>query len=250
MKTSDEMTDDSRFQVTSKKEILSILNGMMRRTQLLTLSVNGGQTILTTILAIDESSNEIIIDAAKTASENQLITSSSTVHIEAVQNNIRINFKVGRPTLSNINEQPAFRISVPESVTRLQRRESFRVPAPITKPLSCIIPMLDPEGNVTKVRTYLNNISAGGVALTDESMELDGAQGLVYKKCELQLSEKIVVDVDLEVRDCNTVTLSNGKTVNRFGMAFQNMTNQTAATIQRYIMQLERDQNAKKSGML
>lgn len=250
MNTSDENLDENRYRVNSRKQIISILDGMRESTQLLTMTVDHGRTIVTTILDVQSDQNRMLIDAAKTASDNELIASAKHILIEAVSNSIRITFQLSRARISEFEGDPAFVVDIPESLIRLQRRESFRVLTPITKPMTCTFRFEAPDGSEKKITTYLNNISAGGLALTDESQELNTTKNLIYKNCELQLADKVMVLVNLEVRESKTVTLTNGKTVNRFGMSFHGITNQTASTIQRYITQLERDQNAKKTGML
>jgi c-di-GMP-binding flagellar brake protein YcgR len=53
----------------------------------------------------------------------------------------------------------------------------------------------------------------------------------------------------LKVRDCQEVVLANGKRKRRLGLEFVGLPSSMLAAVQRYIMKLEREQNARKSGL-
>ncbi|MEN3367573.1 MAG: flagellar brake protein, partial [Burkholderiales bacterium] len=50
-------------------------------------------------------------------------------------------------------------------------------------------------------------------------------------------------------RNSQDLSLSNGKSVRRLGFMFVNPSTAIEALIQRYITKLERDQNARKTGL-
>lgn len=251
MTTNIEEQDESQYRVHSKVEIVALLKRMQDKNQQLTLKSDSGiDSILTVILDVDEDNNCIIIDAAKSESVNERIIQSPRLFIETLFNNIRITFDVSRAKKATAYEQAALVIPIPSSLVRLQRRDSFRVNTPLLKPLRCTITTETPEGEVQKIATVLKNISLGGIGIVDENCILNCSTGQIFKRCSLQLSESQEIEVDLEIRDCKDVKLTNGKTIRQCGCAFVNLTNRTEGIIQRIITQLERDQNAKKSGLL
>ena len=148
------------------------------------------------------------------------------------------------------DSRTALKVDIPESLVRLQRREYFRISTPIAKPLRCTFRVPKPDGSFTTVVTLLNNISAGGVSVTDEKKLLDTTTGNIYSDCTLEMTDNTVVTVKLQVRDCKEVKLTSGKTVNRFGCEFIDIPRAVLAAIQRFITKLEREQNAKASGMM
>lgn len=251
MENNQESPDDSQYRVHSRREIVSLLNNLMQRNQVLTMLIDHGpDSIMTMILDIDDHNNTITIDAAKSNTLNDRIVQSNYLHFEALYNNIRLTFVVNQAKAAINQVQAALTIPIPESLVRLQRRNAFRVTTPITKPLRCIFKVVKPDGTSAPVAANLSNISVGGVGLVDESLALDLTKGLIYKDCQLELSETASINVNLEIRDSQQIKLPNGKVVNRFGCAFVELPNRTEATIQRTITQLERNQNARASGRL
>ena len=143
---------------------------------------------------------------------------------------------------------PAFLIDLPTSVIRLQRREFYRVPTPLTAPVSCIVPYTK-EGVTTDIATTLHNISGGGISIVDEKKLLGTAIGLTYDNCKIDLPGSGVITVSLQVRNVLELTLTNGKSINRLGCEFIRPSNGTLAVVQKYITKIEREQNAKATGL-
>ncbi|WDZ98042.1 flagellar brake protein [Herbaspirillum sp. WKF16] len=251
MANNDEIDDDSPFRVHSRREIVSLLTSMMEKNQLLSLFIKGGsESVITSILDIDEDDGNVIIDAAPSAMLNDSIASASRIGFEALYNSIRITFVVDKARKIEYQNRPALQISIPSSLVRLQRREFFRIPTPIAKPLRCTFRITQPDGSFITIITLLNNISAGGVGITDEKKILPVTPGVIYEDCQLELNDNTLVSVKLQIRDCKEFKMTNGKTVNRFGCQFIDIPRAVLGAIQRFITKLEREQNAKASGMM
>lgn len=241
MTDDDKFQDDSPFRVYSKLEIMSLLTSMMKRKQLLSMFIKGGyESAITSILHID--GDDLIVDVAPNAELNEHILHSKRISFEALHNSIRIIFSVDKAHQCQYQERPAFRISIPESLLRLQRREYFRIATPVDKPLHCTFHV-----NGTTIVTQLNNISTGGVSVTDESKLFDPTPGHIYENCLLELTGSQSVTITLKICDCHKVTLTSGKTIHRLGCEFIGISHTTMTKIQRFIMKLEREQNAKSS---
>jgi c-di-GMP-binding flagellar brake protein YcgR len=58
------------------------------------------------------------------------------------------------------------------------------------------------------------------------------------------------IEFRMRVRDVHDYTLRNGLTCRRAGCAFVDMPESMTAVVQRYIIQLERQQNAHRSRLL
>ena len=95
----------------------------------------------------------------------------------------------------------------------------------------------------------LVDISCGGVAILDDQHALNIAVGTRYNDCEVDLPGVGLLAVNLEIRNSQDLTLLNGRTTRRVGCAFLNLSSRTLATVQRYIMKLERERNAKMTGI-
>lgn len=251
MANQDEIDDDSPYRVRSRREIISLLTSMMEKNQLLSLMIKGGsESVITSILDVDADEDAITLDAAPSAMLNDSIVSSKQIDFEAIYNSIRITFVVDGARQIEYQGRPALQVAIPESLVRLQRREFFRIPTPIAKPLRCTFRITQSDGSFVTVVTMLNNISAGGVGITDEKKLLSTTPGVIYEDCQLELGDNTLVSVKLQVRDCKEFKMTNGKIVNRFGCQFVDIPRTVLAAIQRFITKLEREQNAKASGMM
>lgn len=203
MANQDEIDDDSPYRVRSRREIISLLTSMMEKNQLLSLMIKGGsESVITSILEVDADEDAITLDAAPSAMLNESIVSSKQIDFEAIYNSIRITFAVEGARQIEYQGRPALQVDIPESLVRLQRREFFRIPTPIAKPLRCTFRITQSDGSFVTVVTMLNNISAGGVGITDEKKLLSTTPGVIYEDCQLELGDNTLVSVKLQVRDC------------------------------------------------
>lgn len=247
----DDNKDDNPYRVSSRREIVSLLNSMKERNQLLSLMIKGGsESVITSILDVDQEENVMVLDAAPSARLNEHILEADKIRFEALYNNIRISFVATGADAVDFQERPALQIMIPPSLIRLQRREYFRIATPIAKPIRCIVNVPTEDGGNMPVVTLLANISAGGMAMTDEKCILDGTLGHIYENCQLDLSDNTMLPIKFAVRDFKEVKLTSGKTVRRFGCEFVELQRGALGAIQRFITRIEREQNAKKSGML
>jgi c-di-GMP-binding flagellar brake protein YcgR len=239
----------SPYQVLSRREIISLLRAMSEQKQLVSMVINGTDSVLTSILEVDDEQNTLYIDCAPNASLNRRIVESDNISFETVLDHIRILFFA-----SDINEcvhdnLPALYMPIPTSLIRLQRREYYRVQTPISNPVRCSIPVPREDG-VDIVTVNLQNVSGGGIAVIDDKKLLDNTLGLVYKDCKIHLPGNTTVVTSLQVRNSQDVSLNNGKSVRRIGCLFVELPPSMLSAIQRYITKLEREQNAKSNGLL
>jgi c-di-GMP-binding flagellar brake protein YcgR len=246
-----EVADFSPYQVHSRREIIALLRSLEERKQLVSLLLDSGaETVVTSILQVNETDNMVVIDCAPNTLLNQLIAASDNISFESVLDNIRILFFVSRIEPCSYDGKPALRFALPASMIRLQRRDFYRVATSVTNPVRCTIPTIDQnsEQPVT-VTSSLQNISAGGVAIVDEKKILNPTIGHVYKNCRLDLPGGTPVVVTLQVKNSQEMTFSNGKSIRRLGCMFIDLPKPMLAAVQRYITKLEREQNARATGL-
>lgn len=248
--TDDDNQDLSRYQVNSRREIINLLRAVSARNQLVRMQANNGtDAVVTSILEVDDAQDVVIIDRAPSASTNQRILESDDIAFETVLENIRILFFASQIESCIHEDRDALRIPLPESIIRLQRREFYRVPTPVSTLVRCTIPVPESDGNGNHtVVAPLYNVSGGGVAVVDEKKLIPPVVGATYKKCRLDLPGGSV-EVTLQLMNLQDIKLSNGKTTRRLGFMFVDLPNAIVAAIQRYITKLEREQNARATGM-
>lgn len=244
-----EQNDLSQYRVRSRREVIALLREMSECKQLLRMVINHGtDTVVTSILEVDADSDTVILDCAPTATINQLVLDSEKISFETVLDNIRILFTAPAATGIQYQGLPAFLIPLPTDVVRLQRREFYRVMTPVTSPIFCMIPVKDGNGQINQVKTALYNISGGGISIVDDKQLIDTTQGRRYENCRIDLPGGILT-ITLEIRNVVELKLSNGKSIQRLGCQFIEPSNAALGAVQKFITKLERDQNAKATGL-
>jgi c-di-GMP-binding flagellar brake protein YcgR len=240
----------SRYKIHARREIINLLRNIGQRNQLVRMQANRGvDSVVTSILDVDESNGVVIIDCAPGQTTNERLLRSDDISFEAVLDNIRILFSALKLESCDHEGRAALSFEIPGSVIRLQRREFYRVPTPVTTPVKCTIPVPGETGKpVTAVVLSLMNVSAGGISVTDETKQISPDFSADLPNCRIELPGSPVT-VTLRLRNSQDLSLSNGKSVRRLGFMFVNPSTAIEALIQRYITKLEREQNARKTGM-
>ncbi|RJF98630.1 flagellar brake protein [Noviherbaspirillum saxi] len=245
--------DVSPYQVHSRREIVGLLRAMSERNQLVSMQADGGaEAVVTSVLEVDEDNGMVVIDRAPSNLVNQRILDSDNVSFETVLDNIRIFFFAERVKECLYDNLPALYIGLPTNMVRLQRREHYRVPTPVATPLRCTIRIpADEEAGVAAatVVVTLKDISGGGIAVIDEKKLLDNTIGRIYKDCRLELPGGSPVLVDLQIRNSNDLSLTSGKSIRKMGCMFVKPGPPMLAAVQRYITKLERERNARATGL-
>lgn len=235
------------YTITSQREVVALLRAIEEKKQLIRMLIHGGtEAIVTSILAIDSAA--IIMDSARDSGMNQRIIDADKVSFETTLDKIRILFSATQVTSCIKDDRPALRIAVPASLIRLQRREFYRINTPISSPVRCIIPL---QNNTVKdaVTVALQDISCGGIAISDDGVALDDTIGTVYKDCRIPLPGVGTITTSLVVANSQQQTLLNDKKRRRIGCAFIELPNAMLNMVQRYIGKLERELNAKLHGL-
>lgn len=241
--------NQSPYQVESRREILALLKGFRDKSQLISLMINNGsEAFITSVLEIDDANNTVIIDSAPGNEANQRIVEASSVFFDGLLDRISIQFSSSKLQRTQFEGRPALQMPVPTSVIRLQRRENYRINTPVSMPIKCVIP-IETESGKQNQKFSLVDISCGGIAILDDRNLIDITIGTCYEFCQIDIPSIGLIDLTLEIRNSQELTLLNGKTTRRIGCAFVNLSSRTLTSVQRYIMKLERERNAKMTGM-
>ena len=245
----DEDLDLSPFKVHSRREILALMRALCEQRQLVRMLVGGsGEASVTSMLHVDEDDNAVILDVPANAAITRHVLGSKNISFETVLERIRILFFATDITECSYGDLPALRIALPTSMIRLQRREYYRVATPLATPLRCTIQIIDGE-TVQPVTLSLLNVSGGGISVIDDHHQLDHTIGRIYRGCQIYLPGSTVVTTALEIRNSVDLRMENGKHSRRLGCLFNDLPKAMLAVIQRYITRLEREQNARNSGL-
>ncbi len=240
--------NQSSFLVESRREVIALLRGLKEHKQLISMMINeGSEVFITSVLDLDDANNTVTFDSAPNPAANQRITEASRVFFEGLLDRISIQFSTSSIQRLNFDGRPALQCGIPTNMIRLQRRENYRINTPLSNPIRCLIP-LEAGSEFDSAKFSLVDISCGGIAMLDERKILDNTIGKIYDNCQIDLPGIGKIDLILQVRNSQDLILLNGKTNRRIGCQFINVSSAILASVQRYIMKLERERNAKLTG--
>lgn len=250
-----QIQDDSRlenwhdFEVDSRREIIALLRAIGEKNQLIRMLVHGEADVcVTSILEVNADTDSVYIDCSIDNEQNKRILAAKRLAFETTLDKIRILFSADSAVATTFNGGPAFIIELPASLIRLQRREFYRMPTPVSNPVRATIPLPLEQGGGSVI-VPLADISCGGLALLDNRLVLGDTIGQKYAECRLDLPEVGVVTTGLRVRNTMEMTLLNNKTNRRLGCEFIDISRGNMAAVQRYITKLERERNARIAGL-
>jgi len=223
-------------------EIAFILRAMMKSNALVTAYFGPSRDfVVTALLQVEPELGILLLDSGSNPQLNQHLLRSQRLTVVSSQDGVRVQFELQTVEATSFEGRLAFSTPFPESLLKIQRREYYRVPAPILHPLKC--QLTQPDG--AAVETVIGDISVGGVSLIGEPAGIKFEPGELHENCRIVLPDVGTVNTALLVRNSFPMTLKNGTITRRTGCAFVGLPPGQEAMIQRYIIKLERDRRAK-----
>lgn len=237
------------YEIESRREIVAILRQIADKNQLIRLLIKGEADVcVTSLLDVDGEAGTLILDRSVSPEQNARIAAGGTVRCDTSLDKIRIVFALDNVRETAYDGGTALTAPLPASLIRLQRREFYRMPTPVTNPVRAAIAVPPELGGGTAVFP-LADISCGGVAIYDNKMQLGASIGATLADCRIELPEIGPVACSLQVRNSIDMTLLNNKTSRRLGCQFADISRANLAAVQRYITKLERERNARLNGL-
>jgi len=237
--------DETPYLLHARMDIVSVLRDVARSRTLLTVHFGSSQeALLTPLLGADVATGEVIFDCSGSDAMNKSVVNARKLLFFGLHDKVRIRFNTGPARQMQWQNRNAFAVTLPDSMLRLQRRELYRVPAPVTRPVRCVIPV-EEQGRTRQVEARLHDISQGGVAIVAQPNEITVEPGMSFPNCRIVLPDAGNAVVMLEVVHVREETLLNDKKVLRIGCKFVRPSMAALALIQKQMMKLERELKAK-----
>lgn len=237
------------FEVSSPREIASLLRNIGEKNQLIRMLIHGEADVcVTSILQVDPETDTVILDRSVDRAQNERILQAKRLSFETTLDKIRILFASETVSETTYEDAPALKISIPRTMVRLQRREFYRMATPVSNPVRALIPLPEDLGGGTAAFP-LADISCGGIAILDNKLELANTIGVTFLNCRIDLPDSGTVTANLRVCNSLDITLLNNKTNRRLGCQFVDISRANLAMVQRYITKLERERNARIAGL-
>ncbi len=235
--------DASSFTVSWKKEIVYILRAVMEKTELVSAYFNRGESfILTSIIDLDPDEELVFLDLGANEEINEKILDSEKIIFITAHDRVKVQFVANWIEKVRLDGRDVFRVELPRSLIKLQRREYYRVTTPIANPLKCIVLMKDER----KIEMVVADISIGGVGVVLPPADAVVEPGMTFNGCNLVLPEIGNIVATMEIRNVFEVTLRNGSKTRRAGCRFINLSASMQSMIQRYIIKVERERKARE----
>jgi c-di-GMP-binding flagellar brake protein YcgR len=234
--------DTEQYALYSRVEIIALMRELKERRVLVTLYFGGGErSLVTSVLAVNPDFEELVLDCGAHERDNEAMLASGRLIVVSFIDHVKVQFAAGRAQRTTFEGGPALRLRLPESVLRLQRRNYFRVPTPIGRPLKVQMPheAATPSGEMRVV-----DLSCGGVGIvTQPAPQLE--PGAILEDCRIELPGVGPVTVSLEIRHVSVVPGPKGTMQVRCGLQFVALPAASYAMIQRYINKLQAERRSR-----
>ncbi len=243
--------DYDQYLLYSRSEILFILRAMAEKGSLITVYFNqGNDFLLTTLLTITDDGAWMLLDPGSNEEMNRKALASNKLIFIANHEKVKIQFTVAKLESVQHKGRPAFRAAAPDKLLRLQRREYYRLSAPVAHPLKCVIPVTHADGSKNLLDATVMDISGGGLAVMTPPEGVEFETDHLFENCRIELPDIGSIIATLRVRNIFEFTLRNGNRVKRSGCQFVDLPGHMVTLIQRYIIRVERERKARETGLI
>jgi c-di-GMP-binding flagellar brake protein YcgR len=233
----DQVGDDDRYRIHSRMEIVGLLRSVAKHRELVTVQFGGAHDfVVSAVLAVDPDFEEVVLDYGADAAAMQRLLRAGRLRVSTQLQQVRILFDAEAADAVSFEGGAAFRIRLPGSVLRFQRRDCYRLKIPLGRPLLCEVP----SGDASRATLRVRDISVAGIALSDYPKDFRVAVGTVWPGCRINLPDLGALVADIEVMHA---TEGDAR---RCGCRFRSLPLPMTNLIQRYITRIEREQHANR----
>lgn len=229
------------YRIGDRREVLGVLRNVQEQRRPVTIYFNGGtEYFQSRLLTVNPQFEELVFDIGKDRRFNEHFAQSGDITFVTSDHEVRVQFSAPEAELVILDEQPAFRVRVPASLVRLQRRNFYRIATPIANPLLIQIPDASGmSGFSGRVSCKLLDLSCGGASVLVPDDRLAAKVGDWYEDCVLDLGLEGEIRATLEVRHAGEERLQGRVRGIRLRCRFRSLGESGELAVQRYIRRLE-----------
>lgn len=244
--------DGDKFSISNPNDIRTLLKRLMDQRSLMTAHFGEGQQFLLTALLGFSDDDGLYLDVSGEDEINARVRRAPSLLMRGQLDHVEVRFRSGPAEDAEYEGMSAFRISLPEELRYVQRREYFRLPIPVSQPVYCEVPVEPGADGRAKppVKIRVLDISAGGVALwlpTGQEKALSAGQ--VLEGCKLTLPEAGTTTLALKVKHVYEQTDAKGQPRIQAGCEYIAPSPVLQSMVQRYVMRVERERIARERGL-
>lgn len=231
-------SEEEEFRIVSAIEIELVLRNIAEKGSRVALYY--GDTayfILTTLLDVDDTG--LWLEQSPNSTGNKRIIESDDLVCVSSHLNIKVQFTAHHASATEHQGYPAFYLPLPDSIYRVQRRNSFRLTPPTSEPLRCVIPTSEPQKE-SRMEVTIMDISTGGVKITCAENDIELEEGKTYENCQIKLTDIGTINVTITVMSLVSLATKSGQILKRAGCQFQKLDGATNILLQRYVNNVQR----------
>ena len=230
--------EEHAFRIDAPKAVQGVLRDIARHNERVALYFDSGEENVIITVVLDVGPTGFILDATRDPVTNQKIVESSYRYFVSAHLQAKVQFPIARLEPMMRDGESVFQIDFPEQLTRLQRRDFFRLYLPPGL-LKCHFP--DPvEGSQESVRLVVRDISEGGMSLYDDS-QMSLKPGDEVQNCRLTLEDETEIVFGLQVRHSVLTRMPSGEERTCLGCRFITLSTRMASQLQRFITRRQRE---------
>lgn len=231
-------SEEEEFRIVSAKEIELVLRNVAEKGSRVALYYGDTTYFILTIL-LDVDDTGLWLEQSPNSTDNKRIIESDDLVCVSSHLNVKVQFTAHHASAAEYQGYPAFYLPLPESIYRVQRRDSFRLTPPPSEPLHCVIPTSEPQKKC-RLEVTIMDISTGGVKITCAENDIELEEGKTYENCQIKLPDIGTINVTITVKNLFSLTTKSGKILKRAGCQFQQLDGATSILLQRYVTNMQR----------
>lgn len=233
----DTIVKESDFDIYNRREIIFILEDLVKHQAVINLHTAEGVNLLTSVLGVSAEDDCVYLDISQDDAINKQVVKSKRIAF-SLQVGVRVRWHSDHVNLVSLTDGEAFSIDIPEVIERVQRRDYFRLSVPQgSKGLICKIPL----DETAIISVPIVDMSVGGVGISIKG-ELSAifSQGAILQGCSVEFPVVGVVPLTLKVRGMwASSTTRSGEPMYHIGTEFVNLSRGAGNVVQRHMIHLE-----------
>ncbi len=234
------MEYESAFLIYSPEKIINKLSILLKKKCLLTAYFGDhGDSFITTILDIYIENNYLTFYHGPKENSIEQLLNSPKITFKTDYLGVKVSFEAIK--LAKIQHQgvPIFVIPIPESILWIEARDSYRVKSPVSKSSYCQLALKNQE----PINLRLYDISLVGFSMLTDSKAVSDliTPGAHFEQGKLILADTGEDTISFNIRKKYIINPENLNNMEKIGCKFTRITPVFENAIQRYILQIERE---------
>lgn len=237
----------TQYLLSEGREIAFVLRQLAAKRSMITAYFgSSNKFLITSIVNVADDERSVLMDLPRDDALNLEALQSGQLMCITQLEKVKVQFELSGLQRENVDGLPALRAPLPNTLLRLQRREYYRLTAPVSHSLVCNI---RPRDGSAAVEARVLDISGGGLAVVVPPSGVSFAPEMEFVDCRIELPDFGPITTTLRVRNIFRITSRSGVDMLRAGCQFEKLSTPMSNAIQRYILRVERERKAREANL-